>query len=199
MKSYIAIFSVIACFAVASALSAAPVLVVHTATGPVPGQIEFHVGSTPSYPSAGDVLLATDQAGSSIGYQSASDDGAFTGTGFTMESPGGGLNAGMNVLTIVMPIGSTVFGKTETNYDEGSITGANIADGTAIIVSGNDLTGQPGPSYNHTLDTRDLRVPLAGFGFANVMYLGIIPEPGSLMMLALGCLGIVLAARRNRR
>jgi len=183
----IAVALLIACFAITSTVNAGAILVVDT----VSGLMDFHFGDTGgAFPAAASIASGP----------TSSSAGSFGPTnGFSIESAGGGLTAAGNSFGLLYGMGSAL-SKTTTNYSEGNQVGAaGVTYSDEVKELRNDVFSNAGVRYDTSKDTRDLVVPFPGVGFAQVTYVGaIIPEPGSLALMLLGCIGLVAAARRSR-
>ena len=198
----------IACFALTTSVQAGAVLVVHTdssASG-TPGSMELHVGNTgASFPGAGSILAQKecDNSGcSDVAKGAASDNGgSISISNFSIESASGAIsvNSGQN-LPIVLGLGGTALFQNTANLYAEIVNPGNanksFADGSVVAIDV-DLTGAAGPTWS-TGGAMDLKVPFPAQGFfGQVAYIGVVPEPTSIVMLICG-LGMLLIARRSR-
>ena len=215
MKSQltVAIALLIACFAFTTTVHADAVLVVHTDTSPLaaPGTMEIHVGDTSgSFPDASNIvaMMRCDNAtcvAVAPGPVADQAGGGFSVAAVSIESASGGI---VNNLAQALPVilaqttggfvGTAVFQNTSTLYAETVNVGnpSRLLENGTVYTIGQDITGAQGPRWD-TSAAMDLKFPFpAQAVFGAIAYIGIVPEPTSVIMLLTG-LGMVLAVRRR--
>lgn len=169
------------CFLSSDRAIAGPVLVVDVDDG----SMAIHVGVTG--PLSKPVLgQSGGDGGSSL---IAGDWGPMTSLSITSFGSSLHNNGGPNPDVLQLVLGSTV-----QNYSEGTFSGAVTVQETTII----PLTA----TYNNIVDARDLDFISVNSGQGsdwNTIYIGSIPEPGSLLLMGISLMGLVAGHRCRLR